>query len=200
MAGAEIFSVTPFLREITNQIGTVSASRESLVECLKQGYSVEILPGGEREMLLTEYKVDSIFVSHKGFIKLAIETGTPIVPIYVFGEVDMFELSNAFLKQRQWLSRKAQIAIPFMKGEGFLDPFRVPLTIVVGDPIHVERCSPSKELVNAVHGQYVQALIDLFESNKHRLGYGDRELKVVGEWEKPTRASNNRVAQVLARL
>lgn len=190
--GAEFFSYTPFLRELTGGFGAVSASRESALKCLEQNLSLEIFPGGEREMLLTKEGEDAVYVGHKGFVKLALEHGTPLIPAYAFGEVDLVHTSELMLEQRLWLSKKTQLAVPLVYGDSWVNPLKPmykPVTIVVGDPIELDCCpNPPQAVVDYYHGIFVQALIDLFDGNKERLGYGDRELVVRGEWQNPSDA------------
>jgi len=49
-----------------------------------------VLPGGEAEQMLTQFNKQRVFVQkRKGFVKLAIEHGASLVPVYSFGETDM---------------------------------------------------------------------------------------------------------------
>jgi hypothetical protein len=56
---------------------------------------------------------------------------------------------------------------------GFL-PFPVPLEVVVGEPLEVERFSGDEgsaefqALVDRLHARYVAALTELFDSNKEK--------------------------------
>jgi 1-acyl-sn-glycerol-3-phosphate acyltransferase len=68
------------------KLGTIPADREGAYRALKDGYSVMVYPGGEREALRPSRdrkKVD--FYGRKGFIKLALRAGVPIVPIVSIG-------------------------------------------------------------------------------------------------------------------
>ena len=129
-----------------------------------------------------------------GFIHLAIGSGASIVPSYCFGEVDTFHTSDLFQTWRLALSKWFRIAIPFVYGDGewyrFPVSIKVPLTIVVGEPIPtVQTERPTHEQVNEVHAKYVQALRTIYEEHKARLGYGDRTLLVYGNGEKPAQAA-----------
>lgn len=55
-----------------------------------------------------------------------------------------------------------------------------PLNTVVGNPIKLPKIdNPTQEDVDKWHAVYVEKLIDLFERNKGRFGYKDRELNLI---------------------
>lgn len=85
----------------------------------------------------------------KGFVRIALQTGASIVPIFAFGETDLFETyvpaPHSTMAKLQRLSHKYWgTSQPIFKGSGiFTDsgllPFRSPLTTVVGAPIAVTK-------------------------------------------------------------
>jgi hypothetical protein len=95
LAASVLFTI-PIIREISLFTGCISASRKIADRCLQRGNSVIVIPGGEAEQLLTECGKEIIFLkSRKGFIKLGIVHGIPLVPAYTFGQNDVFATSNA---------------------------------------------------------------------------------------------------------
>jgi hypothetical protein len=68
-------------------------------------------------------------------------------------------------------------------------PYAVPLVGVVGDPLRFEpkisaapggqKYEVSAEEVDEMHTRYVAALRNLFDTHKHRFGYGDRQLEIL---------------------
>ena len=107
------------------------------------------------------------------------------MPVYAFGESDLFEHSQFCIKQRMWIQKKFGIAIPLLYGSVGLLPYLEGdgVTMVFGDSIGLERIEQSgkvtQEEIDTGHALYVQKLRELFDKEKHALGYGDRVLEIV---------------------
>ena len=70
-------------------LGAIDAGRKSLEDAIDRKDSIFLWPGGSKEIFLTdcEEKETKLYVKQrKGFVKLALRKGTPIVPVVVFGE------------------------------------------------------------------------------------------------------------------
>ena len=62
-------------------------SRSSLRSLLQSGKSVAFVPGGVREMHAMKPGVEVLFLRERyGFVKLNIQTGSPLVPVFAFGQ------------------------------------------------------------------------------------------------------------------
>lgn len=85
-----------YLGRYFRRLGTISPSRESIQAAFKQGDDVILWPGGEVDAYRTWRKRDqAVLGDRKGFIKLAIRSGVPIVPIATVGGHDtLFVLSE----------------------------------------------------------------------------------------------------------
>lgn len=69
-------------QQILLWLGCVDASSKTAHYNLRKGRSILIFVGGEKEQLLTTPGEHTIYLSgRKGFIKLALEYGTPLVPM-----------------------------------------------------------------------------------------------------------------------
>lgn len=172
----------PFIREMWLWSYCVDASKPTAVRVLEvERSSVFVYPGGEKEQLETIYGQQRVFLkSRKGFVKLAIEHGAHLVPVYAFGETDLYTHSQALIGVRKWLVNKFGVAVPFLWGQYGLMPYRTPVTLVFGKPLVVEkRHAPSHEVVSAMHEKYVDALTALYDEHKESLGYGDHNLVVL---------------------
>ncbi|GMI52980.1 hypothetical protein ScalyP_jg11158 [Parmales sp. scaly parma] len=182
---ASILFTIPFIRQLTLWTGCIDASRSVATRSLRNGRTLVILPGGEAEQLMTVRGVEQVYLlKRKGFVKLALRFNIPLVPAYVFGSNDLFYTSKLFFSLRWSIMKKLGVCIPFAKGtfNSFL-PISVKNTIVVGDPITFEKAIDpenvtAKEL-NHAHDMFVVALTKIFDDNKERLGYGDRDLLIV---------------------
>jgi 1-acyl-sn-glycerol-3-phosphate acyltransferase len=158
--------------------GTLVASHENAKAAFDLGAPVLVYPGGDYETFRPSWHSDQIeFGGRKGFIKLALERGVPIVPVVAIGgqETALFVTrGQRVAKALGWdrLTRikvmPVQIAPPF--GITVLDlPPRLPLpakiTIEVLEPIDLkERFGPNPdhdEVYEEVTGEMQEALSDL---------------------------------------
>src|SRR5918995_6304158 len=74
--------IGPFLR----RFGTVAASHENARKALESGAAVLVYPGGDWEVNRPTWEANRIdFAGRKGFIRLALEAGVPIVPVVSVG-------------------------------------------------------------------------------------------------------------------
>jgi 1-acyl-sn-glycerol-3-phosphate acyltransferase len=158
-----------------NRFGTVAANHDNAREAFKRGAPVLVYPGGDYETYRPTWHGDQIeFGGRKGFIKLALEAGVPIVPVVAIGgqETALFlTRGQRVAKALGWdrLTRikvlPVQFAPPF--GLTLLDlPGRLPLpakiTVEVLPPIDLkERFGPSpdhEEVYEEVTGEMQEAL------------------------------------------
>jgi 1-acyl-sn-glycerol-3-phosphate acyltransferase len=74
--------VGPYLR----RFGTVAASHENARKALDSGAAVLVYPGGDWEVNRPSWEANRIdFAGRRGFVKLALDAGVPIVPIVSVG-------------------------------------------------------------------------------------------------------------------
>lgn len=181
LAASVLFRL-PVVREITLWTSCCDARRQVASRVLRAGQSIGIVLGGEQEQLRTEYQKEHVYVlSRYGAMRLALRHGVPLVPVYVFGCVDLYRTSKVLYGLRNLLVNKLGVCLPVCWGPfGLpLTPFKVQQHVVVGAPILVEHVEePTVEQVRAVHQQYVEALQKLFDSRKVEFGYGDRTLSI----------------------
>ena len=77
----------PILRELYLTLGTVDCSRPILTKYLNDKKSLAIFIGGARESLFCGKGSTKILLKKRdGFIKLALETGSSIIPVFTFVE------------------------------------------------------------------------------------------------------------------
>jgi 1-acyl-sn-glycerol-3-phosphate acyltransferase len=79
----------PVLGSYFRRMGVIPAAPDSITAALAAGHDVALWPGGERDSLRPWTKRDeAILAGRTGFIRLAIRTGVPIVPIATVGGPD----------------------------------------------------------------------------------------------------------------
>uniref|UniRef100_A0A914YIU5 Acyltransferase n=1 Tax=Panagrolaimus superbus TaxID=310955 RepID=A0A914YIU5_9BILA len=176
----------PIRREMVLMTGTISSSSQSIEHVLTQaekGRAVCVILGGAEEALDSHPdNFDLKLSSRKGFVKLALKTGSDLVPVYNFGETSTFrQMKNSRgTKLREFQSKFKEIAgfsPPLFMGRGIFNysfgllPYRTPINTVVGKPIPVKRNqNPTQEDIDRLHAEYCAQLTILFDENKTKYG------------------------------
>jgi 1-acyl-sn-glycerol-3-phosphate acyltransferase len=118
-----------------------------------------------------------------GHIKLALKHGVSIVPIYSFGETDLYTHSPFLLHFRRKLSKRLSTAFVLLHGPSKLFPLRaypgIELNQVFGTPIPVKKTpNPTEEDIEKLHAKYVNELQRIFNKYKAQFGYEQCELVI----------------------
>ncbi|CEM25103.1 unnamed protein product [Vitrella brassicaformis CCMP3155] len=175
----------PIAREGALWTGCVDAGRRTAECVLSHGLSILVVPGGQREMLMTQCGKEIIYLKKRlGFVRLAVRHGVALVPCYVFGASDTYFTCRLLEKLREWISERLKLTIPLICGAPLLMPRRIPMHMVFGDPVSppsIERREERSEeqRVAEMHAAYVEAVQRLFDEHKGKFGYGDRQLIVL---------------------
>jgi len=135
-------------------LGNVDASSSTARYNLKRGHSLLIFVGGEKEQLMTKPHENKIYLkSRKGFIKLALEFGAHLVPMYCYGENECYHVSNLFegshvielhahiklIGVRLWLHKNFKIGLCITWGRfGTPVPLPVELSVQVRESIIIK--------------------------------------------------------------
>jgi hypothetical protein len=196
-AAADVVQYLPFLRNIMGWLSAGGADYKVLLEGLELGRcppvsavgrectkNLFILPGGIAEVFTsTPRKHAIVFKKRKGLIRLSLETGAMLCPTYVFGATDFFEnLATNESSIFAQFSRKFRMGVTIFWGLwGTPVPYCPKISLCIAEPIPVERWDKSKgpipaELIDKLHQQYLDAIVDVFETYKAAAGYPDAEL------------------------
>jgi len=165
----------PVIGDLLRRSGTISASPENAEKALESGAPVLVYPGGDWETHRPSWEGDKVdFAGRKGFIRLALEAGVPIVPVVSVGgqETALFLSRGAGLAKTLRLDKlfrlkvlPISIAAPWGLNVGdFLGHIPLPakITIEVLPPIDLrEEFGPDPDLdevYDHVTGQMQDAL------------------------------------------
>ncbi|HEX6456646.1 MAG TPA: 1-acyl-sn-glycerol-3-phosphate acyltransferase [Solirubrobacterales bacterium] len=141
----------PLIGGLLRKSGTLSASHEHAEKALAAGAPVLVYPGGDWETHRPSWHGNEIdFAGRKGFVRLALDAGVPIVPVVSIGgqETALFLTRGSRLARGLRLDRLARLkvlpislALPWGINIGdFAGHFPLPakITIQVLPPIDVE--------------------------------------------------------------
>lgn len=168
----------PLVREILLGFGICSCSKQACNTLLRSGKSICLLVGGAREALETRPGQYRFTLDKRGFVRVAIENNTALVPVIGFGENDAFDTlhttENSTLRQFQRLMQHYMgFTLPIFWGQsaGGLLPKRNPIHAVVGNPVVCSELRAQglcgEALVDAFHHKFVCAVRTLFDQHKN---------------------------------
>lgn len=125
----------PFVRRLAAAVGTVDGTQDNAERLLSSGELVLVLPGGLREAVKPrELRYRLLWGRRYGFVRAALRSGVPIVPIASIGTDELFDfVGDAYRRGERWLGSRR---IPIPRPVGWLPiPRRAHVRFVVGAPI-----------------------------------------------------------------
>ncbi|KAJ7607837.1 DAGAT-domain-containing protein [Mycena polygramma] len=163
----------PFYRDVILALGICSVSKKSCSNILKAGpgSAITIVVGGAAESLSAHPGTADLTLRRRlGFIKLAIRHGADLVPVFSFGENDIYEQmpnerGTTVYKLQEKFKAVFGFTLPLFHGRGLLNynlglmPYRRQIVAVIGRPIHVTQTeNPSLEEVMRIQKLYIEEL------------------------------------------
>jgi len=166
-------------------------SKESCDYMLSNGITVVIMIGGASESLYAHRHQNKIILEkRKGFIRLALQHGANLVPVFSFGENEVFSQvpnppGSLLRKFQNAFQSIAGFCLPIWTGRGIFTynfgifPYRQKLVTVVGKPIFVKKKDNfTEEDVDELQHIYIKSLFDLYNKYKDKYGNGS-ELEII---------------------
>mmetsp|Transcript_8120 Transcript_8120/g.19960 ORF Transcript_8120/g.19960 Transcript_8120/m.19960 type:complete len:342 (+) Transcript_8120:149-1174(+) len=164
-----------------------SASKGAMIGYMKERKDkkrrdhLALPPGGFEEATLSCVGKDRVYIKKRvGFVKLALQHGYNVVPVYTFGENNTYSNVQGLWKFRLWLNSLGFPAIVVFGS--WLNPFLPKrdergISVVIGDPLVLPKLpNPTREEVTLWHDKYMASLVRLFEEHKEAF-YGSEAAK-----------------------
>jgi 1-acyl-sn-glycerol-3-phosphate acyltransferase len=147
----DVLMAAPGLGDYFKALGVIPASRKGVTAALAAGHDVVVWPGGEQDAMRNWRLRDrAVLAGRKGFVRQAMRSGVPIVPVATIGGHDtVFVLSEGrFIARWTGLGKRLRGAtIPIISGFPFplaieILPAHIPLPAKIRtellDPIPVD--------------------------------------------------------------
>lgn len=173
LVSLDFYHKIPFIRDLMRKAHAVSANYETIKDTL-QTNSVSIMLGGVKELLNSDpAKVYAVVKDRKGIFKIALETGTPLVPVITYGENKLFQpMRNSFLdtlNSYMYSIFRTGIPVPTLDSlKNWVTLYKGPLEPVysyIGPPVPVKQIDhPTSEDIDSLKQLYIAELKKLFES------------------------------------
>jgi len=171
---------TPFWREILLGLGLSDSNYKSCINGLQgPGSSIVLVIGGAQESLYSRPgTADLCLLKRKGFVKVALESGASLVPVFAFGETDLWDQypnpeGSKVRKFQETMKNLFTFTLPLINGRGVfqygygLMPQRRPIHVVIGEPIHVKQMDkPTSESIEEYHAMYMEGLKKVYDTYK----------------------------------
>jgi hypothetical protein len=149
---------------------------DPLTGARKLGVSVGLMVGGIAEMFMIRKDHERIKLKErKGFVRVALEHGTDILPVYMFGVNQALDFGPPWLQR---LSRKMRASLGVIYGVwGLPIPRRVPIFMVTGRPLVVgppmRKDHPGfAARVDELHAQFCVEIERLYYTHRGTYGHG----------------------------
>nr|AID16200.1 diacylglycerol acyltransferase type 2 [Ettlia oleoabundans] len=182
----------PIMRHLWWWLGCRPVSRNCFQALLKKGRSVAVCPGGIKECMYMERESgrECIYLRKRhGFVRLALQAGAPLVPVFAFGQTDLYSYCRLFfdwprnlIPRAQWTSIVRRLGYVPMIVWGWMGSFmpkQVPMYIVVGKPIPVPTVEePTQEQVEEYLQRFISEMERLFAEHKEAASHPHASLTI----------------------
>lgn len=171
MATLPMYFRIPFLHDMFKMTGIINTNYETIRTHMNDGKPVGLVLGGVEEMFQVQpYTLNLVLKKRTGYLRLALETKKPIIPVLTYGENELFDavpkLTNSELNR--FLKRNFGIMIPFPSLESFTRWAKIteeplsPIHTHVGEPVY----PIESDTIETLRERYMKAIQELFDKTR----------------------------------
>ena len=167
-----LMTSTPFIKDFHNN-RVVRSNYEDMKGVLVDGKSLSVALGGLSETrYLDAKKITAIVRSRKGVFKMALETGTPIIPVITYGENMIYQKMDSRISDLFEYLFKIHVPIPTLASikswfQIYKEPLRDKIETHLGATIEVgEPQEPTDQEIVGLRDTYIEALRKLYRETR----------------------------------
>jgi len=181
---APIVLKIPVVGTLMKYCGYVPAVTKDIERVLSTGEeSIGVILDGIEGMFMSSRAEEvGCVLKRKGIVKIALRTGTPLVPTYCFGHTKLWTIVTDPFGILQAISVKFNVSVtPFFGRFGWPlgPPFRRPVLVACGEPIPCPKTeAPTQDLIDEYHAKLMAGYHEVFEQHKAAYGWSNRKLKL----------------------
>ena len=167
----------PIIREIFLWLGAVDCSRPVIKQRLRDGDSVAVFVGGAQESEYSGRGSTTLIIDKRnGIFRLALETGAKIVPVYTFG-------NNNIYRSYSWdfcgIFNGFKVVTGIWFPRGYFELRRHQFISVIGNPVEIgdiikyedqdkhDNQDITDDMVARLKIRYIESLTELFDRYKY---------------------------------
>ncbi len=160
----------PFFSVFMHRVGSVVGTPANCVELLEHDEAVMVFPEGERGFVKPYRKAYQLQRFGLGFLRLALETNTPIVPVGIVGAEELSPGLARLEGPARWIGAPAvpiTLTMPWLGLAGMI-PLPTKFHLRFGEPLRFEGDPNDEDAVIQGHVDVVKsAILDLIADGLH---------------------------------
>mmetsp|Transcript_35988 Transcript_35988/g.99179 ORF Transcript_35988/g.99179 Transcript_35988/m.99179 type:complete len:370 (+) Transcript_35988:68-1177(+) len=182
---APVLFKLPIIRRYLKQIGVIPATAKGIRDAAANNENIGIVLDGVAGIFQShrENEETAWLCRRKGIVKIALESGAALVPVYGFGHTALLTPILDPFRILERVSIKLDVSIvPFLGRYGWPmgPPRRLPVAMVMGRPVRCPaRTEPSQEDIDKYHCNLLDSFKEAFDTHKAAYGWEKKTLKFV---------------------